>query len=203
MYTLQVIGVCGGSGSGKGELCRLFAELGIPSIDTDALYHNMTAERNPLTEALAARFGEDILDENGALCRSRLSAKVFAPGASAELADLNRIAHFHILAGVRVWLEECRKKGVPAALVDAPLLFESGFDRECDAIIGVTAPRELRIGRIMARDKISLADAERRIAAQHSDAYLIERCGYHIINAGDIDSLRARVHAIAQKILNE
>ncbi|MBP3591599.1 MAG: dephospho-CoA kinase [Clostridia bacterium] len=200
---MQVIGVCGGSGSGKGELCRLFAEIGIPSIDTDALYHDMTAGRNSLTEALAARFGEDILDENGALCRSRLAAKVFAPDASAELADLNRIAHFHILAGVRVWLAECKEKGLPAALVDAPLLFESGFDRECDVIIGVTAPKDLRILRIMQRDKISAEDAERRIAAQQSDAYLIERCGYHIINAGDIDSLRMRVREIAKEILDK
>ena len=200
---MQVIGVCGGSGSGKGELCRLFAEIGIPSIDTDALYHDMTAGRNSLTEALAARFGEDILDANGALCRARLSAKVFAHGASAELADLNRITHFHILAGVRVWLAQCREKGVPAALVDAPVLFESGFDRECDAIICVTAPRDLRIARIVERDKISVADAERRIAAQKSDAYLIDRCGSHIINAGNLDSLRARVREVAQKILDK
>ena len=199
---MKVIGVCGGSGSGKGAVCRLFSELGIPSIDTDALYHEMTAKRCALTEALAARFGEDVLDENGALCRPRLAKKVFAPDAKDALADLNRIAHAHILAGARVWLAECRDRGLPAALVDAPLLFESGFDKECDGIICVTAPVELRIARIMERDGISRLDAERRIGAQHSDAYLLERCGYHIVNEGDLSTLQARVGEVAQKILN-
>ena len=112
---MKVIGVCGGSGSGKGAVCRLFSELGIPSIDTDALYHEMTAKRCALTEALSARFGEDVLDESGALCRPRLAKKVFAPGAEDALADLNRIAHAHILAGARVWLAECSAQGLPAA----------------------------------------------------------------------------------------
>lgn len=197
---MQVIGLCGGSGSGKGEVCRLFAESGIPSIDTDALYHHMTAEKNSLTEALAERFGNDVLSENGALCRARLSAKVFAPGAEKELADLNRIAHFHILAGVRLWLAEQKAAGMRAAIVDAPLLFESGFDKECDALICVTAPKEIRIDRIMQRDKIPRDAAERRIATQHSDAYLIERCGYHINNAGDISALQASVQEVLQKI---
>ncbi len=197
---MKVIGLCGGSGSGKGEVCHLFAEHGIPSVDTDVLYHHMTAEKNSLTEALAERFGDEVLCENGALCRARLSAKVFAPGAEKELADLNRIAHFHILAGVRVWIAEQKAAGMRAAIVDAPLLFESGFDKECDALICVTAPKEMRIERIMKRDKISRDAAERRIAAQHSDAYLIERCGYHINNAGDINALHASVQDVLQKI---
>lgn len=182
-------------------VCRLFAEFSVPAIDTDALYHHMTAEKNVLTNALAERFGEDILDENGALCRPRLSAKVFAPGAEEALADLNRIAHFHILAGVRDWLVAQEKAGVRAAIVDAPLLFESGFDTECDHLVCVTAPKEMRIARIMQRDGISREVAERRIAAQHSDAYLIERCGYHISNAGDLFHLRTQVEAIVKEIL--
>ena len=198
---MLVIGLCGGSGSGKWEVSRLFSELGIPSIDTDALYHHMTAGKNALTEALASRFGDDVLDAGGALCRSRLAQKVFAPGAEGELADLNRIAHFHILAGVREWLSEQKKEGICAAIVDAPVLFESGFDKECDAILCVTAPEQLRIERIMQRDGISQEAAERRIRAQHSDAYLIERCGYHIINESDIESLRAQVARIAKEIL--
>ncbi len=199
---MKVIGVCGGSGSGKGAVCGLFSALGIPSIDTDALYHEMTAKRCALTEALAARFGEQILETDGSLCRARLAKRVFSEGAKEDLADLNRISHAYILAGVRSWLSECREKGIPAALVDAPLLFESGFDRECHSIICVTAPVELRISRIMQRDGISRLDAERRIASQHSDAYLIERSGYHIVNAGDFCVLQARVEEIAQKILS-
>ena len=198
-----VLGVCGGSGSGKGAACALFAELGFPSIDTDALYHEMTSEKNALTDALASRFGSDVLDEKGALIRSRLAEIVFGSGAKDALADLNRIAHRHILAEVRVWLAKKREEGVPAALVDAPLLFESGFDKECDGVLCVYAPREVRIARIMQRDSISRVQAERRIDAQASDAYLLSRSGYHICNDGDVAALRARVAEIAQKIKSE
>lgn len=200
---MLVIGLCGGSGSGKGEVCRLFSEIGIPFIDTDALYHDMTAGKNALTDALALRFGNEVLDEKGALIRVRLAEKVFAPNAVAELADLNRISHFYILSEVRAWLAECRKQGASLAVVDAPLLFESGFDKECDDIICVTAPKEIRLARIMARDNISQEYAQKRIDNQHSDAYLIERCGYHIINAGDIPDLRARVREVVQIILSK
>ncbi len=195
-----VLGVCGGSGSGKGETCRLFSEHGIPSVDTDALYHEMTAGKNTLTDALAARFGKEILDERGALIRSRLSEIVFRPGAEDALADLNRISHYHILAKVRAWLSDMEKKGFSAALVDAPLLFESGFDQECDGILCVSAPKELRIERIMERDGITRERAERRIAAQVSDEYLLMRSGYHIYNDGDLASLQAQVEKIAKTI---
>ena len=198
-----VLGVCGGSGSGKGMACSLFAELGFPSIDTDALYHEMTSGKNALTDALAARFGSDVLDEKGALIRPRLAEIVFASGAKDALADLNRIAHHHILSEVRVWLAKKKEEGVPAALVDAPLLFESGFDKECDGVLCVYAPKEVRIARIMERDSISREQAERRIDAQASDAYLLSRSGYHICNEGSVEALRARVAEIAQKIKSE
>lgn len=197
---MQVIGVCGGSGSGKSEVCRLFSELGIPSIDTDALYHGMISGPGELNRALAERFGAGILDENGALVRGRLAEIVFAKGAEAELADLNRISHYFILNGVRERLSKLSADGYFAALVDAPLLFESGFDRECDALLCVTAPKEMRIQRIVDRDKISRERAEARIASQKSDEYLLRRCGYHIENAGDTLALQARVEEIARAI---
>lgn len=198
-----VLGVCGGSGSGKGAVCALFSEIGIPSIDTDALYHEMTAGKNALTDALSARFGEEILDGEGALIRSRLAEIVFRPGAQEALADLNRISHYHILSEVRVWLKKMEAEGYAAAIVDAPLLFESGFDKECDGVLCVCAPLELRIERIMKRDSIPRERAVRRIEAQVSDEYLLARSGYHIYNAGDISELRARVLEIAEKIRSE
>ncbi len=199
---MRIIGVCGGSGSGKSEVCRLFAEFGIPSIDTDALYHSMISGPCELNRELAERFGAEILDENGALVRGRLAKIVFAEGAEGELHDLNRISHFHILNGVREKLAVLRAQGYAAALVDAPLLFESGFDRECDAVLCVTAPKELRVARIVKRDGVSPEFANTRIAAQKPDSYLLERSKYHIENAGDTVALRARVEKIAFEIKN-
>lgn len=200
---MQVIGVCGGSGSGKGEVCRLFGALSIPSVDTDALYHSMIAGPSELTAALSLRFGQGILTEKGGIDRARLASLVFAQGAEGELSDLNRISHLHILNEVRKWLEKMRSQGCRAALVDAPLLFESGFDRECDAVLCVTAPEALRIARIMQRDGITEQQARVRISKQKSDAFLLQRSRYHIENAGDTVALQERVKEVAQKILND
>jgi dephospho-CoA kinase len=180
----------------------LYSELGIPSIDTDALYHEMTAMRCALTGALAARFGEDVLHESGALCGPRLAKKVFAPGAEDALADLNRIAHAHILAGARVWLAECRERGLPAALVDAPLLFESGFDKECDSILCVSAGKDVRVERIIRRDGITKERALMRIAAQKDDSELERLSDFVIENNGDLTTLKAQVGDFISKISN-
>ena len=86
-------------------------------------------------------------------------------------------------------------------LVDAPLLFESGFNRECDAVISIIADKEKRIERIALRDNITREAAEKRIAAQLSDAFLIENSDYVIENSGSTEELKGRVAEIAAKIL--
>ncbi len=200
---MHVIGVCGGSGSGKSEVCRLFSEFNIPSIDTDALYHGMILGPCELTRALCERFGNAILDKNGAVIRKKLASIVFKPGEEQALADLNSIAHFYILNAVRERLSLLKAAGYAAALVDAPLLFESGFDRECDAVLCVTAPSEVRIARILERDGITEESARARIALQKPDAYLLQKSRYHIENAGDTKALRAQVEELARKFNNQ
>ena len=75
---MKIIGLCGGSGSGKGAVCDLFLELGIPSIDTDALYHKMTSSDSPCLRALAEEFGASIIDVHGKLDRAVLRGIVFS-----------------------------------------------------------------------------------------------------------------------------
>ena len=137
---MKVIGLCGGSGSGKGAVSRIFAEIGIPSIDTDAVYRRMTLSDSPCMRALAAEFGKEIINSLGGLDRARLASIVF--NDPSRLKTLNKIAHSFILDETRRRLAEYSDEGFPAAVVDAPVLFESGFDKECDEIICVLADSE-------------------------------------------------------------
>ena len=88
----------------------------------------------------------------------------------------------------------------PAVIVDAPLLFESGFDRECELVIAVTAPAEMRISRIIERDGITREAALGRISAQISDDTLISRAEFVIRNDSDLESLKSAVADIVKKI---
>ena len=199
---MKVVGLCGGSGSGKGKVCDIFLENGIPTIDTDAVYHELTKSPGQCLDALAKEFGKEIITEQGSLNRRMLSDLVFSgEGSEIRLAKLNKIAHYFILNEARNRLDEYRKQNYSMAVVDAPVLFESGFNVECDVIVSVVADRETRIARITERDSISRESAEKRIDAQLSDEEVISRSDYVIPNNSDIDSLRKRVNAVITQIL--
>ena len=178
------IGLAGGSGSGKGIVSSLFSLSGIPAIDCDAVYHDMISRDTTLTRELAAAFGEEILSRDGGVDRRVLFDVAFRDFERRN--RLNEISHRRIRAVLHEWMDRAEKQGIPAILVDAPLLFESGFDRECDLSIAVTAPYELRVERIMQRDGITRPRAEARIAAQISDEELARRADLVLQNDGDL-----------------
>ncbi len=197
---MKIIGLCGGSGSGKGAVSEIFLKCGIPAIDTDAIYHELTSYNSVCLQELVSAFGEEILDGDS-LDRKRLSSIVFGNNSSGLLEMLNRISHHHILSETKRRLSQLESAGYSAVLVDAPLLFESGFDRECDIIVSVLAEEELRIQRIIARDNITIENARRRIASQHSDSWLAEHSDFIIQNNGDMEELEKSVASIVNEIL--
>jgi dephospho-CoA kinase len=197
---MKVIGLCGGSGSGKGTASSIFMELGIPSIDTDMVYREMTCKDSPCMRALKETFGEAILNDRGGLDRAALGEIVFHD--SEKLRLLNKISHRFILEETRRRIISYAESGYSVVLVDAPVLFESGFDTECDEIICVLADNETRVDRIMRRDGITEDRAIARINSQMSNDELLSRCNYVIYNDSDVESLRASVSALANTLLD-
>ena len=196
---MKIIGLCGRSGSGKGTVSSIFNSLGIPSIDTDAVYHELTNSISDCTRALALEFGEDILFNDGSLNRRALAAVVF--NDENKRLSLNKIAHKFVLDECRRRISIFEDEGNSAVIVDAPLLFESGFDKECDLLVCVTSDEQARINRIVSRDSISTQQAMARIDSQLTDDYLISRCNFVIQNDSDFVSLEATVKTVAEKIL--
>ncbi len=199
---MKIIGLCGGSGSGKGTVAKMFSNFNIPSIDADAVYHELTDKPSDCLSELVREFGEGILNEAGTLDRAALGKIVFV-GDTAETnrKKLNEISHRHVLANIRAGLSALDKKGVPAAIVDAPLLFESGFNLECDTVILVVADEKTRIQRIVERDNITEEAAKRRISAQLSDAELSGRVDYIIDNSEAFAKTYVQVTKITKEIL--
>lgn len=199
---MKIIGLCGGSGSGKGTVAKTFLNFGITSVDTDAVYHDMTSHKSPCLDALVDEFGADIISTDGALDRKKLSAIVFfADDSQQKREKLNKISHKFVLDKTREMLTDFENDGYKAALVDAPLLFESGFDKECDLIISVVAKKEVRVERIIKRDGIDECAAIRRINSQITDEELISRSDFVIENSGSTAELENQVASIAKKIL--
>ena len=196
---MKVIGMCGGSGSGKGVACSFFAELGIRIIDTDKVYHTITSSDTECMKELSSVFGTAII-ENGKLNRKALADIVFSSRDRLKL--LNSITHKHILSEVRRIINRYQKEGATGVIVDAPLLFESGFDKECDATLAICASTETRISRIIKRDNISKEMAIKRIQSQKRDEWLKMTCDYYIDNDSTTDNLKSEVYEIAKKIFD-
>lgn len=198
---MKVIGLCGGSGSGKGKASKCFANRGIPSLDTDELYHSIISTDSECTREIAMVFGKDVLCENGGVDRRKLSQIVFSEKDGRMLEQLNKITHKYVLEECRFWLDARKNDGYSAAIIDAPLLFESGFDKECDIIICVEADEQTRIKRIIERDHATEEMAKTRIKNQADDKFLEERSDYIIKNSSDISSLDLQVEKICRLII--
>ena len=195
---VKVIGLCGRSGSGKGYVCERFWRRGVPCIDTDAIYRELTAageEMSALTRELAGTFGSDVVRPDNSLDRKRLAGIVFGTSDHSALASLNAISHKHILARTDEILAEYDRQGMALAVVDAPVLFESGYNSKCDMTVCVT-PEEKRVRRIMRRDGIDEESARRRLAAQKDDSEVISLCDAVIVNDGSDADLDAQIDRI-------
>lgn len=196
---MLIIGLTGPSGAGKGVVSSLLAEYGIPSIDTDAVYHELLVPPSACLDELSARFGSSVLTPDGTLNRKALAALVFSEGHEADLTDLNRITHRHILDETRRRLALHKAEGRRAAVVDAPQLFESGFDAECHRILVVLAPYDVRLSRILSRDGITGAQAAARLNAAHPDDFFRERADAVLYNDGTPESLSEDIRRCLQR----
>ena len=168
------IGITGGTGAGKTSALRALTSLGALTIDCDAVYHRLLKQNTQLKGDLAARF-EGVL-VHGEIERKRLGEIVF--NDPKALSDLNAITHKHISAEIQRQIEQWEAQGGTVAAIDAIALFESGRAKTCDVTVGVTAPEEIRISRIMKMDGITRENAELRVRAQKPASYYRENCDY-------------------------
>ena len=149
---MYIVGLTGISGSGKSHVGRLLGEKGIPVIDTDKVYHALISGKSKCTDEIADKLGNRFIRADGSVDRPALAKTVFA--SKEKLALLNSVAHRHILARVDDEIAELENRGERAVIVEAPQLFESGYDARCDLIIAVVADPDIALERIIKRDGV-------------------------------------------------
>ena len=192
---MEIVGVTGPSGSGKSTALRCLRDRGALVLDCDAVYHELLETNHALVAELDARFPGCV--EKGRLQRKKLGERVF--GNQEALLDLNRITHRSITEEVQRRLRAFALQSGTLAALDASELLESPLAERCDFTIGVLAPEETRIRRIMARDGITRDYALSRVRAQHGEDYFRARCTVTVENNQD----EATFYATINKVLEE
>jgi len=185
-----VIGITGFSGSGTSTVAQLLAERGGYVVHADEIAHEAIAKGEPAYKEILAAFGREILSENSEINRRALAARVF--GNKEALVRLEKIIHPRVIERTRTLFAAAEDGSHTFAVIDAPLLIESGMNVMCDSIWLVTAPDEARIARIIARDQINEAAAKRRLKSRNPESTLREHAHIIIQNAAGLIGLRSK-----------
>ena len=173
------IGITGSIGAGKSTVAGIFKVLGIPVFDADATAKNILNTDSVLREQIAATFGSETY-KNGLLDRKYLATLVF--NNPNQLAKLNALVHPATIEAANIWAKHWEEQGCPYILKEAALLFEAGTNVGLDFIIGVTAPVEMRIARVMERDHVTREEVLKRMQHQLDDSEKMKRCNFVIDN---------------------
>lgn len=183
----KVLGLTGGSGSGKSTAAVILRERGAYIIDTDKIAREIVCPGEPAYKNIVLFFGTEVLNGDGTLNRKMLAEIVF--GDKEKLEKLNEITHSEIFKTVKKLIAEHKEEFI---VIDAPLLFDCPKILElCDETAVVTADEETRIRRITARDGISRELAMKRIASQRPQEYLVSKADIVWENNGNIKDLRS------------
>ncbi|HPJ10757.1 MAG TPA: dephospho-CoA kinase [Flavobacterium sp.] len=189
----KIIGLTGGIGSGKSTIASYFKSLGIPVYIADDASRNVTALPK-VRKQIKNQFGADVFNGSG-LNRQKLAQLVFSD--PEKLKQLNAIIHPAVKADFDLWLTQ--HANAPIVIKEAAILFESGSYKNCDAIITITAPEEIRIARVIKRDGVTRDEVLRRIANQWTDAQRIAKSDYVIDNTNG-DEAKAQADKILKKL---
>lgn len=191
MRGLFVLGLTGGIGAGKSTVARLLRERGAVVVDSDERAAEIL-RRPEVRDELVAWWGRDVLAADGTVDRKAVAARVFR--RDADRARLEALVHPLIRADRDRAVADARARGVALVVFEAPLLFEAGLDRECDAVMWVDAPRALRLARVAGRGWDE-AELTRREAAQWPEDRKRSAAGAVVVNDAGESELRARVEA--------
>ena len=196
--SLNIIGLTGGSGTGKTTALKIFESKGAFGVDCDAVYHELLENNRDMLNEIGAHFGGIVKD--GILDRKALGQIVFR--GEDELEKLNRITHKYTREEVDRILRNYALSGGRTVVLDAIALVESGRAEKCKTVIGITASAEVRLLRITERESLLREYAQMRIDAQKTDDFFRENCDYIIENNGGIGEFKDKCCKLFEELIN-
>ncbi|MBP3337726.1 MAG: dephospho-CoA kinase [Clostridia bacterium] len=193
----KIIGLTGGTGTGKSSVSALFKKRGAHVIDADLTARKIVEPGRPALNEIKNHFGDKVINDDGTLNRKALAAIVFSD--SSELDILDKITHKYVKEDI---LNEIKNTDNSLFVIDAPLLHKGGLAEICDVTLAVVADDFLRKKRIIARDNLTQAEAENRIKSQKSNDYYSALCDFTIENNENIDNLKESITKIIENLEN-
>lgn len=194
---MKIIGITGSSGSGKSECAKILAkELGAKVIDADRVAKQMQKPGQTYFEEITKLFGEEILQKDGSLNRSKIAEIIFQDELKKE--KLNILTYKYVVEEIKKQIKSSQEKCV---IIDAPLLIESKLNEICDVKVAVISNEEEQIKRICKRDNIEKHEAKLRIEAQKDNNFYKTNVDYIVENnGGTYNEFVGRIGELVQKL---
>jgi dephospho-CoA kinase len=191
----MLIGLTGMSGAGKSTVAALLEKKGFRIIDCDALVHSLYEDAR-YARLVENAFGKEYI-RDGVVDRKKLGSLVFSDAAA--LKKLNETVSPFMMCAVTERIEKAKTED-RSTVLDAPLLFEYGLEKYCDAVIGVTVDTETAVQRLSLRDRKSEEELRARLRSQHDVSFFKERCDYVLSNDKDGAALSLALDGVLEKI---
>src|SRR6266853_4671596 len=189
-----ILGLTGSIGMGKSTAAKLFEEAGVPVYDADAAVH--TLYEGEAVPAIETAFPGTTAD--GKVDRKKLSARVVHDPAA--IRQLEQIVHPMLGASRQKFLDDAERSGAAVAVVDVPLLFETGGEKRVDAVVVVTTTPEIQHQRILARDNMTGEKLDAILARQLPDVEKRKRADFVVDTSNGLDPVRAQIRDILAKV---
>jgi len=181
---MYIIGVTGGTGAGKSSAVNVLRELGAITLDCDAIYHEVLQKNAEMKNEIREHF--DNVSMSGEIDRRKLGELVW--NNPDLLNKLNEITHKYIDVEIDLRINKLKQDNIKVMVIDAIALIESRQSKKCDVLVGVVAPRDKRLKRIMIRDNLTEDYAQKRINAQQDEKYYRDNCDYILENVFDSEA---------------
>ncbi len=190
-----ILGITGGSGTGKTTVSNFLSDYGVDIIDCDLVARKIVEPDMPALNEISDYFGKEYINPDKTLNRKKLAKLVF--NSPDMLLKLNEITHKYVEEYIDLYIKNSNSEIVG---IDAAALIESGIYKKCNLVLSVLADKDIRVERIVVRDNISHFDALNRINAQKNDEYYIEKSHYIVYNNNNIDEIKNQILKIIEDI---
>lgn len=194
----KLVGLTGGIASGKSTVSKMLSQVGFPIVDADLVVHRLQQPGQPGFERLVDQFGQSILNAAGQLDRQRLGQMAFRDANTRR--ELNRVMQPLIRDTIFDQINELKKAGMPAIILDAPLLLEQHYDEDCDLVVVVAVDHETQLARLMARNNYSRVEAKERVDSQMPLSQKEKLADLVIDNNGDYQQLQTQVAQLVKRL---
>ncbi len=198
---LFTVGITGGIGSGKTEVCKLFEKLGVPVLAADTIAKEISNYDPRVRQLIVQLLGPRAYTADGVLDRAYVASKVFSSKQAQR--KMNAIIHPRVQDEIHRKFAEFERNGINVGMVEAALIYEAGLDKILDAVVVVDAAESVRIDRVTRRDGTSRSSVLSRMKAQMDPAEKLKKADYTIFNEGTLEELELKVrflHSIFQTL---